>query len=65
MYDINVKLEIAKKYLLDEWSIQYSFSKAKIKPHSDEYYFVYEKLKDIIDIYKAKKISEKRHPLHR
>ena len=65
MYDINEKLEIAKKYLLENWSIQYSFSKAKIKPHSEEYYFVYEKLKDIIDAYKANKINDRRHPLYR
>lgn len=65
MTDINEKIEIVKTNLIDGWSIQYAFSKAVIKPHTDEYHFVYDKLKDIIDAYKAKKINDKRHPLFR
>ena len=63
--EIQFKVELVKKYLADQWSIQYSFSKAKITQHSEEYHFVYDKLKDIIDAYKIKKIDDKRHPLYR
>lgn len=65
MYDINEKIEIVKKGLIDGWSIQYSMSLAKINPNSEEYQFVYDKLIDLINKYKRSKINDRKHPLSR
>lgn len=59
------KVELAKKYLLENWSIQYAFSKANIKQNSEEYQFVYDKLIDLINKYKRSKINDRKHPIHR
>lgn len=59
------KVELAKKYLLENWSIQYAFSKANINPNSEEYQFVYDKLIDLINEYKRSKINDRKHPVRR
>lgn len=59
--EIKEKTEIVKKHLLENWSIQYSFSKANVKPHSKVYYAIYTNLFYLISEYKAKKIDQKRY----
>lgn len=65
MTDINKKIEIVREHLIDQWSIQYAFSKAKIKLNSDEYHFIYSHLINLIDAYKRRKLNDKKHPLYR
>jgi hypothetical protein len=59
--EIKEKTEIVKKSLLEGWSLQISFSKAKVKPQSEAYFIIYANLFHLISEYKAKKIDQKRY----
>lgn len=59
--EIKEKTEIVKQALLDQWSLQVAFAKAKIKPQSKAYFIIYANLFHLIAEYKAKKIDQKRY----
>lgn len=59
--EIKEKTEIVKQALLEKWSLQVAFRKAKVKPQSKEYFIIYANLFHLIAEYKAMKIDQKRN----
>ena len=59
--EIKDKTEIVKEALIQGWSIQIAFRRAKVKPQSKAYFMIYANLFHLISEYKAKKIDQKRY----